>query len=101
MYSRTTNEFADGNFRVKGDVIDIYPSYADNAFKIHFLFGNEIEVIELFDPITNKILDSVDNLSIYPANMFATSQDVLLNTIHQIQNDLKNQIDFLKTVENI
>ena len=95
LYSRTTNEFSHGNFRVKGDIIDIYPSYADNAFKIHF-FGNEIEVIELFDPITNKILDSVDNLSIYPANMFATSQDVLLNTIHQIQNDLKNQIDFFK-----
>ncbi|MEC7246753.1 MAG: excinuclease ABC subunit UvrB [Bacteroidota bacterium] len=95
LYCRTTNEFSHGNFRVKGDIIDIYPSYADNAFKIHF-FGNEIEVIELFDPITNKILDSVDNLSIYPANMFATSQDVLLNTIHQIQNDLKNQIDFFK-----
>ena len=95
LYSRTTNEFSHGNFRVKGDIIDIYPSYADNAFKIHF-FGNEIEAIELFDPITNKILDSVDNLSIYPANMFATSQDVLLNTIHQIQNDLKNQIDFFK-----
>ena len=95
LYSRTTNEFSHGNFRVKGDIIDIYPSYADNAFKIHF-FGNEIEAIELFDPITNKILDSVDDLSIYPANMFATSQDVLLNTIHQIQNDLKNQIDFFK-----
>ena len=95
LYSRTTNEFSHGNFRVKGDIIDIYPSYADNAFKIHF-FGNEIEVIELFDPITNKILDTVDDLSIYPANMFATSQDVLLNTIHQIQNDLKNQIDFFK-----
>ncbi|MEC8363827.1 MAG: excinuclease ABC subunit UvrB [Bacteroidota bacterium] len=95
LYCRTTNEFSHGNFRVKGDIIDIYPSYADNAFKIHF-FGNEIEVIELFDPITNKILDSVDDLSIYPANMFATSQDVLLNTIHQIQNDLKNQIDFFK-----
>ena len=95
LYSRTTNEFSHGNFRVKGDIIDIYPSYADNAFKIHF-FGNEIEIIELFDPITNKILDSVDDLSIYPANMFATSQDVLLNTIHQIQNDLKNQIDFFK-----
>ena len=95
LYSRTTNEFSHGNFRVKGDIIDIYPSYADNAFKIHF-FGNEIELIELFDPITNKILDSVDDLSIYPANMFATSQDVLLNTIHQIQNDLKNQIDFFK-----
>jgi len=95
LYSRTTNEFSHGNFRVKGDIIDIYPSYADNAFKIHF-FGNEIEVIELFDPITNKILDSVDDLSIYPANMFATSKDVLLNTIHQIQNDLKNQIDFFK-----
>ena len=95
LYSRTTNEFSHGNFRVKGDIIDIYPSYADNAFKIHF-FGNEIELIELFDPITNKILDSVDDLSIYPANMFATSQDVLLNTIHQIQNDLRNQIDFFK-----
>ena len=88
-------DFQHGNFRVKGDVVDVYPSYADTAFRIHF-FGDEIEEIEAFDPITNERIEKYDQLNIYPANMFVTSPDVLQNAIHSIQDDLVKQLDFFR-----
>lgn len=97
LYSRTMAEFQHGNFRVKGDVIDIYPSYADTAFRVHF-FGDEIEEIEAFDPITNERIEKYEQLNIYPANMFVTSPDVLQNAIHSIQDDLVKQLDFFREV---
>lgn len=97
LYSRTTADFRNGNFRVMGDVVDVFPSYADHAFKIHF-FGDEIEEIEAFDPYKNKILEVYDNLNIYPANMFVTSPDILQNAIHQIQDDLVNQVAYFKEI---
>jgi excinuclease ABC subunit B len=97
LYSRTMADFRNGNFRVKGDVVDIFPSYADHAFRIHF-FGDEIEEIEAFDPFNNNILEVYESLNIYPANMFVTSQDVLQNAIHQIQDDLVKQIDYFKEI---
>ena len=97
LYSRTMEEFQHGNFRVKGDVVDIYPSYADTAFRVHF-FGDEIEEIEAFDPITNERIEQYEQLNIYPANMFVTSPDVLQNAIHQIQDDLVKQLDFFREV---
>jgi len=95
LYSRTTTELISGSFKVSGDIVDIYPSYADHSFKIHF-FGDEIELIEIFDPLTKKTLESLDKLNIYPANMFATSPDVLQNAINEIRFDLKNQIEYFK-----
>jgi len=97
LYSRTTVDFKNGNFRVKGDVVDVFPSYADHAFRIHF-FGDEIEEIEAFDPFNNNVLEVYETLNIYPANMFVTSQDVLQNAIHQIQDDLVKQIDYFKDI---
>ena len=97
LYSRTTAEFKNGNFRVKGDVVDVFPSYADHAFRIHF-FGDEIEEIEAFDPFNNNVIEKYQNLNIYPANMFVTSQDILQNAIHQIQDDLVKQIDYFKEI---
>ena len=97
LYSRTTTELISGSFKVSGDIVDIYPSYADHSFKIHF-FGDEIELIEIFDPLTKKTLESLDKLNIYPANMFATSPDVLQNAINEIRFDLKNQIEYFKEV---
>ncbi|MDC6405131.1 MULTISPECIES: excinuclease ABC subunit UvrB [Maribacter] len=97
LYSRTTADFRNGNFRVKGDVVDVFPSYADHAFRIHF-FGDEIEEIEAFDPFNNTILEVYDSLNIYPANMFVTSQYVLQNAIHNIQDDLVKQIDYFKEI---
>ncbi|MDO1514034.1 excinuclease ABC subunit UvrB [Maribacter confluentis] len=97
LYSRTMADFKNGNFRVKGDVVDVFPSYADHAFRIHF-FGDEIEEIEAFDPFNNNILEVYDSLTIYPANMFVTSKDVLQNAIHQIQDDLVKQIAYFKDI---
>ena len=96
LYSRTTGEFNRGNFRVNGDIIDIFPGYADVAFKIHF-FGDEIEEIESFDPIENQLLEKFDNVTLFPANMFVTSPDILQNAITQIQDDLVKQVDYFNT----
>ena len=93
LYSRTTGEFNRGNFRVNGDVIDIFPGYADVAFKIHF-FGDEIEEIESFDPIENKLLEKFDRVTLFPANMFVTSPEILQNAITQIQDDLVKQVEY-------
>ena len=93
LYSRTTGEFNRGNFRVNGDIIDIFPGYADVAFKIHF-FGDEIEEIESFDPIENQLLEKFDRVTLFPANMFVTSPDILQNAITQIQDDLVKQVDY-------
>ena len=97
LYSRTMAEFKNGNFRVKGDVVDVFPSYADHAYRIHF-FGDEIEEIEAFDPFNNNIIEVYETLTIYPANMFVTSKDVLQNAIHSIQDDLVKQIDYFKEI---
>ncbi|MFK7813975.1 MAG: excinuclease ABC subunit UvrB [Maribacter sp.] len=97
LYSRTTADFRNGNFRVKGDVVDVFPSYADHAYRIHF-FGDEVEEIEAFDPFNNNVIEVYENLNIYPANMFVTSPDILQNAIHQIQDDLVKQLDYFKDI---
>jgi excinuclease ABC subunit B len=97
LYSRSNIDTTSGSFRVSGDTVDIFPSYADHAFKIHF-FGDEIELIETFDPINNKTIESHEKLSIYPANMFATSPDVLQNAINKIREDLLHQINYFKEI---
>jgi len=97
LYSRTTADFGRGNFRVLGDIIDIFPGYADIAFKVHF-FGDEIEQIEAFDPIDNSRLEQFDRVKIYPSNIFVTSPDILQNAINQIQDDLLKQIDYFREI---
>lgn len=97
LYSRTTAEFSRGNFRVKGDVLEIFPGYADEAFRIHF-FGDEIETIESFDPGTNRVLEEYERLTIYPANMFVTSPDILQNAIRNIQDDLVKQVAYFNGI---
>ena len=97
LYSRTEAEFNHGNFRIKGDTVDVYPSYADDAFRIHF-FGDEIEEIEIFNAQTNERLEKYDRLTIYPANMFVTSPDVLQGAIKLIQDDLVKQLDYFREI---
>ena len=97
LYSRTEAEFSHGRFRIKGDTVDVFPGYADNAFRIHF-FGDEIEEIEAFDPQTNEVLEKYDRLTIYPANMFVTSPDVLQGAIRAIQDDLVKQVAYFKEI---
>ena len=97
LYSRTEADFNHGNFRIKGDTVDIFPGYADNAFRIHF-FGDEIEEIEAFNPMSNEIIERYEKLNIYPANMFVTSPEVLQNAIKDIQDDLVKQHDYFKEI---
>ncbi|WP_100616096.1 excinuclease ABC subunit UvrB [Confluentibacter citreus] len=97
LYSRTEGEFNHGNFRIKGDTVDIFPSYADDAFRIHF-FGDEIEDIESFNIQNSKVIEKYDRLNIYPANMFVTSPDVLQGAIKEIQDDLVKQHDYFKEI---
>ncbi|MFI8377979.1 excinuclease ABC subunit UvrB [Leeuwenhoekiella sp. NPDC079379] len=97
LYSRTTGDFNRGNFRIKGDTVDIFPGYDDHAFRVHF-FGDEIEEIEAFDVTTNEILEKYDRLNIYPANMFVTSPDRLQGAIDQIGSDMVKQVDYFKEI---
>lgn len=98
LYSRTLNEFQRGTFRVKGDVIDVFPAYADNAIRIQF-FGDEIEKIQSFDPVSGNVTGAFDQIQIYPANLFVTSKETLNGAIRDIQDDLVKQVDFFNSVE--
>jgi excinuclease ABC subunit B len=97
LYSRTEADFNPGNFRIKGDIVEIFPSYGDEPFRIHF-FGDEIEEIEAFDARTAQVLERYEKLTVYPANMFVTSPDVLQNAIWAIQQDLVKQVDYFKEI---
>lgn len=97
LYSRTEADFNPGNFRIKGDTVEVYPSYADDGFRIHF-FGDEIEEIESFDVKTSKVIERYGKLNIYPANMFVTSPDVLQGAIWEIQQDLVKQVNYFKEI---
>ncbi|GGD31378.1 excinuclease ABC subunit UvrB [Flavobacterium orientale] len=97
LYSRTEAEFTPGTFRIKGDIVEIFPSYADDPFRVHF-FGDEIEEIEAFDTKTSKVIERYSKLNIYPANMFVTSPDVLQGAIWEIQQDLVKQVDYFKEI---
>jgi excinuclease ABC subunit B len=97
LYARTEADFTPGTFRIKGDTVEVYPSYADDAYRIHF-FGDEIEEIESFDLKTSQVLEKFNKLTIYPANMFVTSPDVLQGAIWQIQQDLVKQVDYFKEI---
>lgn len=97
LYARTEADFTPGTFRIKGDTVDVFPSYSEQPFRIHF-FGDEIEDIEVFDPITQQVLEKYKQLTIYPANMFVTSPDVLQGAIWEIQQDLVKQVDHFKEI---
>ncbi|PWN66821.1 excinuclease ABC subunit B [Chryseobacterium phosphatilyticum] len=97
LYARTLNEFQRGTFRVKGDVIDVFPAYADNAIRIQF-FGDEIEKIQSFDPVTGNVDSNFDQIQIYPANLFVTSKETLNGAIKNIQDDMVKQVDFFSSI---
>jgi excinuclease ABC subunit B len=97
LYSRTTAEFNRGNFRVKGDVVDVFPAYADFAFRIQF-FGDEVESIDIIDPVSGKKQESAKDIAIFPANLYVTPKDQLREAMIQIQDDLVAQIEYFKGV---
>lgn len=98
LYARTLNEFQRGTFRVKGDVVDVFPAYADNAVRIQF-FGDEIETIQSFDPVSGNVMSNFDEMIIYPANLFVTSKETQQNAIREIQDDMVKQVDFFNDIE--
>ena len=95
LYSRTTQDFNRGNFRVKGDTVDIFLAYNDYAYRVSF-FGNEIEEIQSFDPVTGQTIAEHQDIAIYPANIYVSPKEQLHQAIHQIQDDLVAQIAFFK-----
>lgn len=97
LYSRSEINFARGNFRVKGDVVDVFPAYSDTGIRIQF-FGHEIERIENVDYASNNVIDSVESIHIYPANLFVTSPETLNGAIRNIQIDLGKQVDYYNEI---
>ncbi len=91
LYNRTEAEFKRGTFRVKGDTVDVFLAYADHAVRIYF-WGDEIESIQTIDPVTGKKLSDEKGITIFPGNLFVTGKDALQRTIHEIQDDLVQQI---------
>ena len=90
LYSRTEVEFSRGTFRVKGDTVDVFPAYADYAYRIYF-YGDEIESVQKIDPVSGKKLSEEQSATLYPANLFVTGKDTLQTAIHQIQDDVVAQ----------
>jgi excinuclease ABC subunit B len=97
LYSRTEVDFQRGNFRVKGDTVDIFPAYADSAVRLVF-WGDEIEEISIFDPLGGITIEQVNEVVIYPANIFVTTKSRMKSSIRQIQDDLVEQIDYFKGI---
>jgi excinuclease ABC subunit B len=97
LYSRSEVDFQRGNFRVKGDTVDIYPAYADTAVRVVF-WGDEIEEISGFDPLTGHTLEKMDDVVIYPANIFVTTKSRMQSAIRNIQDDLVAQVDYFKEI---
>ncbi|NQX55303.1 excinuclease ABC subunit UvrB [Pedobacter panaciterrae] len=94
LYARTTNDFKRGTFRVKGDTVDIFPAYLDTAYRVSF-FGDDIEELSAIDPVTGKTLEKLEDMAIYPANLFVTPKDRFNSSIWGIQEELeirKNQL---------
>ena len=94
LYSRNEAEFKRGTFRVKGDNVDVFPAYGDYGYRVVF-FGNEIEAIEMIDPLNGATIEFLDGISIYPANNFVTSKERTRGAIRQIQDDLMERYNYL------
>lgn len=97
LYSRNDVDFKRGTFRVKGDSVDIFLAYGDNACRIVF-FGDEVEEIEIFDPLTHQSIEFVDEITIYPANIFVTTKERTKSAVHNIQDDLMERCNYLHDI---
>lgn len=88
LYARTTAEFKRGTFRVKGDTVDIYPAYMDEAYRVSF-FGDEIEELSTIDPISGKTIEKFQDLALFPANLFVTPREKFTEAIWNIGEELE------------
>lgn len=91
LYSRNEMEFKHGTFRVRGDTVDLFPAYADIAVKVIF-FGDQIEEINTFDPLTGQRIDDLNEYIIYPANIFVTTRERINSAVSEIQDDMVRQV---------
>ena len=98
QYSRSIDELNRGSFSVKGDVIDIFPSYSDLFYRINF-FGDVIENIESFDPISGNKIENFESLRIFPAMIFVTSESSIKSAINNIEFDLEEQVKYFDEIE--
>ena len=96
LYSRTEADFNRGNFRVRGETVDVFLAYGDVAYRINF-FGDEIEEITTIDPVSAFTLEKHEVVAIYPANIFVTSPDRQLEAIWQIQEDMVKHVEYMKS----
>ena len=94
QYSRNDLEISRGRFRVRGDVLEIGPAYEDRLVRIE-LFGDEVEAIRYVDPTTGEILQSLENINIYPAKHFVTPKERLEDAIKEIRAELRDRLDVL------
>ena len=97
LYNRTEAEFTRGNFRVRGDVVDVFPAGSDQAVRIEF-FGDEVDAISIIDPVTGAQLDEVDSISIFPATNFVTSKEKTAAAVSHIQEDLVRQMEYFQEI---
>ena len=97
LYVRNDIELNRGNFRVKGDTVDIYLAYTDHILRVMF-WDDEIDAIEEIDPISGHRMGDFEEYKIYPANLFMTTKESTLRAIHQIEDDLKKQVDYFESI---
>jgi len=97
LYSRAALDFKRGNFRVNGDVVDIFLAYADYGYRITF-FGDEVEEIEIFNPETGKATEKQQNIAIFPANLYIAPRDILPSIIHEIHAELDAQVTYFESI---
>ncbi len=94
LYSRTENDIRAGTFRVRGDTVSVFPAYGEDSYRIHF-FGDEIEEIDRYDIINNSRLERLEELTLYPANLFVTSPEKLHDAVREIQDDMVLRVEEL------
>jgi len=97
LYARTTADFQRGNFRVVGDTVEVFLAYADFAYRITF-WGDEVEELESFDPVSGKRMEQMKDIAIFPANIYIAPRDQLPTIIHEIQDELKAHIDYFNSI---
>lgn len=97
LYTRNDIELNRGNFRVKGDTVDIYLAYSDHILRVVF-WGDEVDAIEEVDPITGVKIASFEDYKIYPANLFMTTKESTLRAIHEIEDDLTKQVAYFESI---
>ncbi len=98
LYSRNEVEFKRGTFRVKGDSVDVYLAYGDRGVRVIF-WGDDIEALEVFDPISGRLIDTFTETVIYPANIFIAGKERMTQAIYQIQDDMMKQVEYFKSID--